>query len=74
MKIPKYIMQKIKARCDAQVKANALQVEIEEWCEKKGIDIGEYQCTHICLYTEPLMVKHTHINILEMIEKSEGGE
>ena len=69
MKIPKYIKQKIRARGEAQLKANALEIEIEEWFEKNGIDIGEYQCTHICLYIEPSMVMHTHLRILEREDK-----
>lgn len=65
MKAPKYIMQKIRARCEHQEKANSLQNEIEEWCEKHGIDIGEYHNTHVCLYTEPRMVMKSHHKILE---------
>ena len=65
MKVPKYIKQKILVRCEAQAKANRLQIEIEEWFEKRGIDIGEYNGTHVCLYTEPTMVAKTHLQILE---------
>lgn len=65
MKVPKYIKQKIIKRCEAQAKAIELQIEIEEWFEKNGIDIGEYCATHICLYTEPTTVMEKHLKILE---------
>lgn len=71
MKIPKYIKEKIVARCEAQCKANELQIEIEKWCEQKGIDIGEYVAKHVCLYTEPTMVMNTHLKILESEETGE---
>jgi hypothetical protein len=71
MKIPKYIKQKIQARGEAQAKANSLQKEIEEWFEKRGLDIGTYQGSHVCLYTEPRMVALTHFRILEYVESED---
>ena len=65
MKVPKYIKQKIRARCEYQEKANGLQNEIEKLCERHSIDIGEYQNTHVCLYTEPRMVMKIHLEFLE---------
>ncbi len=72
MKVPKYIKQKIKSRFNAQQRANALQTEIEKWFEKRGIDIGEYCGSHICLYTEAQMVKRTHLQILEKAESEDN--
>ena len=39
MKLPKYIQKKIEKQNNLVYEANRLQLEIEEWCTKVGIDI-----------------------------------
>lgn len=39
MKLPKYIQKKIEKQNKLVYEANRLQLEIEEWCTKVGIDI-----------------------------------
>ena len=47
MELPKYIQNKIKQQNDAVFKAQKLEMEIDNWCDKSGIDIWsrEYQET-----------------------------
>lgn len=47
MELPKYIQDKIKQQNKAVFKAQKLEREIDDWCEKLGIDIWskEYQET-----------------------------
>lgn len=37
--LPKYIQEKIKQQNEAVLKAQKLEMEIDNWCEKSGIDI-----------------------------------
>lgn len=39
MEIPKYILSKIKQQNEACIKAAELEREIDNWCDKSGIDI-----------------------------------
>ena len=39
MKLPKYIQDKIKQQNEAVFKAQRLEMEIDNWCDKSGIDI-----------------------------------
>ena len=39
MELPKYIQDKIQQQNKAVFKAQQLEREIDEWCEKSGIDI-----------------------------------
>lgn len=39
MEIPKYIQDKIKQQNEACFKADKLEREIDNWCDKSGIDI-----------------------------------
>lgn len=39
MELPKYIQDKIKQQNEAVFKAQKLEREIENWCDKSGIDI-----------------------------------
>lgn len=64
MKIPKYMKKKIMQRAILQQKCNNLQIDIEEWCEKRGIEL-EYAVTHVCLYIEPSMVAQSTIEEIE---------
>lgn len=66
MKLPKYMREKILQRARLQGKANRLQLEIEEWCNKHGIE-PEYAATHICLFIEPGMVA---LNTIREIEEA----
>lgn len=45
MDIPKYILEKIKQQNEACIKASILEQEIDNWCDKSGIDIfsNEYK-------------------------------
>lgn len=47
MELPKYIQDKIKQQNEAVFKAQKLEREIDNWCDKSGIDIwsNEYQET-----------------------------
>lgn len=64
MKVPKYMKQMIMRRAQIQGKANSLQTKIDEWCEKHNVDT-EYNITHICLYTEPVMAALRTIKEIE---------
>ena len=64
MKIPKYMKAKILKRATLQGKANSLQQDIEEWCMKHSIEL-DYEISHICLYTEPMMVALRTIKKIE---------
>ncbi len=68
MKIPKYIEKKIRERARYQGKANCLQAEIEEWCEKRNVEL-EYTGSHICLFTEPCAVAR---GVIESIKHADG--
>lgn len=72
MKIPKYIEKKIRERARHQGKANCLQNEIEEWCEKHNIEL-EHSGTHICLYTEPYAVAFGVIESIKNAAARKGG-
>ena len=39
MELPKYIQDKIKQQNEAVFKAQRLEIEIDNWCDKSGIDI-----------------------------------
>ena len=39
MELPKYILDKIKQQNEACFKAGKLEREIDNWCDKSGIDI-----------------------------------
>jgi hypothetical protein len=39
MELPKYIQDKIKQQNEAIFKAHKLEMEIDNWCDKSGIDI-----------------------------------
>lgn len=39
MELPKYIQDKIKQQNEAVFKAQRLEREIDNWCDKSGIDI-----------------------------------
>ena len=39
MELPKYIQDKIKQQNEAVFKAQKLEREIDNWCDKSGIDI-----------------------------------
>lgn len=39
MEIPKYIQDKIKQQNEACIRADKLEREIDNWCDKSGIDI-----------------------------------
>lgn len=39
MELPKYIQDKIKQQNEACFKADKLEREIDNWCDKSGIDI-----------------------------------
>ena len=39
MELPKYILDKIKQQNEACFKADKLEREIDNWCDKSGIDI-----------------------------------
>ncbi len=39
MELPKYIQDKIKQQNEAVFKAQRLEMEIDNWCDKSGIDI-----------------------------------
>ena len=58
MKVPKYIEKKILQRAAAQMRANSLQKEIENWCKDHNIELT-YCISHVCLFTEPGMVALT---------------
>ena len=69
MRVPEYIKKMIKDRCRAQMRANKLQVDIENWFEAHNIDV-EYSGTHIVLYTEPDTARSKYLEVLE--EHKEG--
>lgn len=73
--IPKYIQKKVLRRAELQTKANSLQIEIEEWCAKKGIELS-YSNTHVALYVEPIATfVQTEQEINEQYkQKEERGE
>ena len=39
MELPKYIQDKIRQQNEAIFKAQRLEMEIDNWCDKSGIDI-----------------------------------
>lgn len=39
MELPKYIQDKIKQQNEAVFKTQRLEMEIDNWCDKSGIDI-----------------------------------
>ena len=39
MELPKYIQDKIKQQNEAVFKVQRLEMEIDNWCDKSGIDI-----------------------------------
>ena len=65
MKVPKYIRAKIIKRCTAQMTATSLQIEIEEWCCRNGIE-NQFNCSHVVLFEEPRTTAATY---LEEIKK-----
>lgn len=64
MQLPKYIEKKIIRRASLQNSANALQREIESWCDKNGLDL-KYKKNHLCLFDEPIMVACNTISELK---------
>ena len=68
MKVPKYIKKMINDRYKAQMRANALQIDIETWFEAHNIDV-EYVGTHVVLYNEPSTAKWTYLEALEEYER-----
>lgn len=73
MGIPKYIEEKINQRAKLQERANVLQFEIEEWCEKNNIDLW-YSASYIVLYTEPEAAASMNIIDIENALASRRGE
>lgn len=61
MRVPKYIEKKILKRAKLQERATILQQEIDNWCEKHNIEL-KYSVSHVCLFTEPMMVALHTIN------------
>ena len=72
MKVPKYIKKMIIDREKAQSKSNALQIEIERWFEKHGIEI-EWKNTHIALYVEENVTRSTYLEALNKYEKGQNN-
>lgn len=54
-RVPKRILQLIKRRERAQILANNITMELDEYLEENNIEF-EYTNSHICLFTEPEMV------------------
>lgn len=46
MEIPKYIKEKIQKQNEYCVKAKDLEDEIDNWCDKSGIDIYSKEYSH----------------------------
>lgn len=70
MKVPKYIREKIEKRCDLAEQLNAVNVEIDKWLEKKGINTGmgeysEYTLNSVLIYTEPAVARDGLLKLLE---------
>ena len=54
MKIPKYIDKLIDRRCRLAEELNSVACQLDEWCEKNGIDTyTDYLCTGVLIYSEP---------------------
>ena len=66
MEIPKYIQDKIKQQNEACFKADKLEREIDNWCDKSGIDIWnkEYKETKGTLDDAVLPVNGDKIKML----------
>ena len=69
-KVPKYILQLIERRERAQMLANNITMELDEYLEKNNIEF-EYTNSHICLFTEPEMVGN---KLRETLEETIDGE
>ena len=72
MKIPKYIMEKLKMRCEYARIVNILDCQIHDWLKSKGIDIDCYdfdneliQLNSILLITEPIVLRDKTIKYIE---------
>lgn len=72
MKIPKYIMEKLKMRCEYARIVNVLDCQIHDWLKSKGIAIDCYdfdneliQLNSILLITEPIVLRYKTIEYIE---------
>lgn len=65
------IIRKMEQRAKAQMKANALQYEIDRYFENYGIEPGGeiFLCTGFLLYTEPFAAKQDQKELLNKIFK-----
>lgn len=70
-KVPKRILQLIERRERAQMLANNITMELDEYLENNNIEF-EYTNSHICLFTEPEMVANKLREVLE--ETEQDGE
>jgi hypothetical protein len=70
-RVPKRILQLIERRERAQMLANNITMELDEYLEKQDIEF-EYTNSHICLFTEPEMVANKLREVLE--EETNGKE
>ena len=71
MKVPKYILKKIKQRYQHQARANVLNYEITTWLEKNKIQINDDTCISYCgigLYTEPETAMQILLELLQQCE------
>ncbi len=72
MKLPEYMRKKIMRRAKLQKEANALQTEIDEWCEKHGIEC-EWNVSHVGLFCEPGVAALSTIRTIEKaLQEHEG--
>ena len=69
-RVPKRILQLIERRERAQMLANNITMELDEFLEKNNIEF-EYTNSHICLFTEPEMVAN---KLRETLEAEINGE
>lgn len=52
MELPKHIKDKIRRQNDHVFRANILQIEIEEWCKKVGIDIDSDEFLNVYSHSD----------------------
>ena len=70
-RVSKRILQLIERRERAQMLANNITMELDEFLENNDIEF-EYTNSHICLFTEPEMVANKLREVLE--EETNGKE
>lgn len=72
MKIPKYIMEKLKMRCEYARIVNVLDCQIHDWMKSKDIEIDCHDYDNeflllnsILLITEPIILRDKTIEYIE---------